>query len=296
MSVPTSIVGVHGIAQQQFGPNQLKGQWSPALRDGLEFAHRSEVGEPPLGIAFYADLFLRGASDESATKGAADGEASLLSEIEDDELADLTAAVTEVTGEEEFAAAEREAKASKGFFAGIPRALLPVMRVMDRRFGASAGVLYLGELRQVRRYLRDAALKEKADAKVREKITPECHVLIGHSLGSVVAFEYVRQNPGHQLAMLLTLGSPLALRMVRSQMPDSDYGTADGLPTNVAAWTNIRDQRDPVACAGDLKPWWSGVTDQYVNNGNKAHNVARYLSKQEAGAAVLAALPGLVPR
>ncbi|QIY59071.1 hypothetical protein HEP86_37335 [Streptomyces sp. RPA4-5] len=64
---------------------------------------------------------------------------------------------------------------------------------------------------------------------------------------------------------------------------------------NVAAWTNIRDQRDPVACAGDLKPWWPGVTDRHVDNGDKAHYVAHYLSKQEAGAAVLTALPGLAP-
>ncbi|MFD8542638.1 hypothetical protein [Streptomyces sp. NPDC059649] len=295
MSVSTSIVGVHGIAQQQLGPHQLKGQWSPALRDGLYFAHGSEVGEPPLDIAFYGDLFLRNMNVEPATKGAAEGAAGLLSDLEDEELADLSAAVADVAGEEEFAAAEAETKAAKGIADGAPSALLTVLRVVDRRFGASAGVLYLGELRQVRRYLRDNALKAETDAKVRAKMTSQCHVLIGHSLGSVVAFEYVRQNPGHPLALLLTLGSPLGLRMVRSQMPDAGYGAADGLPANVAAWTNIRDKRDPVACAGDLRPLWPGVTDRHVDNEDKAHQVVRYLSKREAGKAVLDALPGLAP-
>lgn len=61
------------------------------------------------------------------------------------------------------------AQAAQDSTKGYTRVPLPVqavMRALDRRFGAAAGVLFLGELRQVRRYLGDPALKAAAGARV----------------------------------------------------------------------------------------------------------------------------------
>jgi alpha-beta hydrolase superfamily lysophospholipase len=67
-------------------------------------------------------------------------------------------------------------------------------------------------------------------------------VLIGHALGSVVACEYLRQQSGESVDMLLTLGSPLALHMVRDRL--------QVCPLAAPAWVNVRDTRDPVTCGG----------------------------------------------
>jgi pimeloyl-ACP methyl ester carboxylesterase len=156
-----------------------------------------------------------------------------------------------------------------------------------------AGGLFVGELRQVRRYLLDPELKTKADARVAETVGGDGRILIGHSLGSVVAVEFLRQHPGYRLDLLITLGSPLGLRAIRHLMPDPEYGCAEGVPANVGAWVNLRDLQDPVACAGSLRRWWPGIREGIVDNQKSAHSVERYLSKKETGDAVLSVAPEL---
>jgi pimeloyl-ACP methyl ester carboxylesterase len=174
-----------------------------------------------------------------------------------------------------------------------PRPLQVVLRALDDTFGAAAGALYVGTFRQVRHYLRDKELKQRVDAIVDAALTPDVRILVGHSLGSVVALEFVRRHPEHQLDLLLTVGSPLGLSMIQNRSPVSSFGSTHpgGIPASVATWVNVRDPRDPVACAGDLHRGWPGILDRKVDNQGDAHNIARYLSKVESGSAIWAALP-----
>jgi hypothetical protein len=284
------IVGVHGIAQQQLGRKQLMRDWGPALEDGIEIA----VGTAPVGVsfdlAFYGNLFLR--ASQGGQKGM--GEASDLDDLSDAAIDDALTAAGEVLSEEEItAAATLPSKA----YMRTPRPLQAVLRALDAKFGAAAGVLYVGTLRQVRRYLRDGELKAAVDEIVAAKAGTDCQILIGHSLGSVVALEFVRQHPNHRLDLLLTLGSPLGLRIVQSRLPHTYFGAdaPGGIPESVATWVNVRDIRDPVACAGDLHTWWPGVEDRHVDNEGDAHNVAHYLSKGETGSVIVRAAPHLMP-
>jgi hypothetical protein len=283
------VVGVHGIAQQQRGRHQLITAWAPALADGLEATVRRRVAVPRLDMAFYGDFFL--SSGEIGTKvSRPDAGDALLEGAGPDEVVELRGLACELLSEAEIASAADAAR-DKGF-GRIPLPLQAAAKALDRRFGhRGAGVLLLGEFRQVRRYLLDPGLKERVDARTKEAATG-CRLLIGHSLGSVVAFEYIRQNPNHHLDLLLTLGSPLALRVIRELMPDAGFGGA-GLPPNVAVWVNVRDPRDPVAVAGPLSIHWTGIKDVIVNNEKSAHAVERYLSKAEVGEAILAVMPGL---
>ncbi|MGY4744956.1 hypothetical protein [Streptomyces sp. ATMOS53] len=296
----TAIVGIHGIGKQQSGRHQMAPSWRAALRDGLERASGSAMPEPPLDLAFYGHLFSPAASTSAGPrpgpgrKGPGRAEpGELFAGLDGEELEDLLQAAGEaVTPEEVEAAAASPAKA----YTRVPIPLQAVLRAMDRKFGPSAGVLYLGALRGVRQYLKDAELKECIDAAVRAGVSPACRVLIGHSLGSVIAFEYVRQNPGHRLERLITLGSPLSLRMVSRLLPNPHYGRVRGLPVTLGSWVNIRDARDPVTCGGALRRWWPGVDDRPpVDNRGDAHAVERYLGKRETGSAVLEVMPGLAP-
>jgi hypothetical protein len=288
----TVLVGVHGIGKQQFGRHQLLAPWSRAVADGLERAHGTAVQVPNLDIVFYGDLVW--SQPKSHFKARADA-VDLLEELDDDEAADLATSAAELITDEELSNAE-QAPPSKGY-SRAPGRLPRLLAALDRKFGSAAVMLFVGEFRQVRRYLRDRLIKKEVDARVREAVTADCRVLIGHSLGSVVAFEFVRNNPGQHLDLLLTVGSPLGLRMVRDRMADPGHGSTAvwGVPGNVTHWVNVRDERDPVACAGDLTTWWPGVVDRHVVNQGNAHAAERYLSKKETGQAILAAVPELAP-
>ncbi len=282
------IVGVHGIKNEQRGRNQLLASWELALADGLEFAAGRAVAAPSMDVAFYGDLFLD-SRDGDGLKGSASDEDVL--NLTEEEAADLTAALDE-SGQPDAADEVDEVVLAgpeeKGY---SPRVVQALLRRADRRFGSHAtGLLFLSELRQVRRYLLDPAIKTEADARVAGKVTPDCRVIVAHSLGSVVAFDYLRQHPDRHLGLLVTLGSPLGLNVIRRLMPDAKYGS-DHLPPNLTAWVNVRDPRDPVACAGDLSLRWPGIEDRVVNNGDQAHSVEHYLSKKTTGEAIRRALP-----
>jgi predicted alpha/beta hydrolase family esterase len=285
------IVGVHGIAQQQLGRKQLLRDWGPALSDGVEAALGRPPADPPFDLAFYGKVFdSRSALTKGSSSPIAGSEDELLANLSEAETAELVKDAAEALTPAEIAAAET-LPPSKAY-TRTPRPVQVVLRALDAKFGAAAGVFYLGAVRQVRRYLVDPEVKSQVDDIVDRAVPAACRVLVGHSLGSVVALEFLRRHPDRRMDLFVTVGSPLGLRMVRSRLPSPSFGT-DSLPPNVAAWVNVRDPRDPVACAGPLCRWWPGVDERVVDNEGDAHNVARYLSKIETGSAILDAVPQL---
>ncbi|WP_051338324.1 alpha/beta hydrolase [Streptomyces flavidovirens] len=282
------IVGVHGVGQQQLGRQQLLQAWRPALGDGLERACGQPVPEVPLDLAFYGDAFLSAPGTSIPGKSTAMG-AAWWERLDEEDYVELERAAREVLPERSI---EEEQTASDKARTRVPGFL----RAVDRHFPAG-GILAFGDLIQVRRYLVNPVVKSRVDAAVDAAVTRQCQVLIGHSLGSVVAFEYLRRHPDARLELLVTLGSPLGLRLVRERMPHPAYGTGFGVPPAVRAWVNVYDTRDPVACAGPLARWWAGVRDcPPVDNGRDAHAVTAYLGKQATGHAVLGALPDLAAK
>ena len=165
----------------------------------------------------------------------------MLVDLDDDEAADLAISAAELLNDKELCDVENVLP-SKGY-SRVPGRLPRLLAALDRKFGSAAVILFVGEFRQVRRYLRDSLIRKKVDTRVREAVIADCRVLIGHSLGSVVAFEFVRNNPGHHLDLFLTVGSPLGLRMVRDRMVQPDYGSTAvwGIPVNVTHWVNVRE-------------------------------------------------------
>jgi hypothetical protein len=130
--------------------------------------------------------------------------------------------------------------------------------------------------------IRFAALKLVSDL-----VGPETKVLLGHSLGSVVAYEaaHLMTQP---LPLLLTLGSPLGLQTIvyqrlRPQPP--------GFPPKVRRWVNVADQDNFIAAEPDLKELFgAGVPADAafeggytVDNGASPHSSDFYLEKAQVG-------------
>lgn len=102
---------------------------------------------------------------------------------------------------------------------------------------------------------------EKIRAKVREAINKaldtkaEGVILVGHSLGSVIAYDVIRELKSEKgekfpIKAFITMGSPLDwvtdLRIADKELPDSAFNIGD------VKWINFYDEQDPVPLNREL--------------------------------------------
>lgn len=275
------IVAVHGINQQYRGSHTIYSEWYPALQDGLERADFVLDSETEVKCAFYGDIFRGG----SKSKG--------------DDIPDYDADDVESGWEEEFlldlgqeaialkqAGSESDGKKKKGVIIGIQRALNVVSG--SPFFGNVAEKVVINFLKQVKTYLHDPEKREEIKNKVLAEITDDTRVLIGHSLGSVVCYEVLCQNPDLPIKAYVSLGSPLGIkRIVFDRLDPSPQNGIGSRPEGVEKWVNIADAKDIVALEKQLNPFFDGlIEDKLIDNGANAHNACRYLTTLEAGQAI----------
>ena len=84
-------------------------------------------------------------------------------------------------------------------------------------------------------------------------------MLIGHSLGSVVAYEYVCRYRPPSVELLVTLGSPLGIpKLVFDRLTPVPADGAGAWPGPVAGWVNVADPDDIVALRKQLAGLFPG--------------------------------------
>lgn len=283
------VVGVHGVGQQHQGPNQLHQAWYPALADGLQLA--GATGEVGLACAFYGDVFRPPGQPLAAGDPLYDA-----SDVKAGFEAELLAAWWTEAARIDTAVVAPDAEV----LAGVPQA---VQRALDalsgsRFFAGLAERALIFDLKQVRRYVHEPDVRRTALERVAETVASDTRVLVGHSLGSVVAYEALCAHPEWRVRALVTLGSPLGIRnlifdrLVPAPARDPVSGAFQGgWPGSVAWWTNVADQGDVVALVKDLRPrFGERVRGFLVDNGASAHDVRPYLTAVETGRAVAFAL------
>ncbi|AQS71909.1 hypothetical protein [Streptomyces pactum] len=170
----------------------------------------------------------------------------------------------------------------------VRRALNALTRI--RFFGAVSDRLLISDLKQVRRYFTEPKLREAVRTRAAELITPDTRVVVGHSLGSVVAYEVLCALPPERPPLtLVTLGSPLGLAgLVFDRLQPAPQPDRTGVwPTPVKQWTNLADSGDVVALVRELAPRFGPqVLDLLVNNGSEMHSMRAYLTAVETGTAI----------
>jgi hypothetical protein len=189
-----TIVGVHGIGQQFKGPAVQKGEWLAPLCDGVALVSSRQLGEADLTCAFYGDLFRPSGTmavgvppyDESDVSDP--WEQQLLeawwrqaAEVESDRVVSPDAAVmggVVPRRAPRFVQRALDALSHSRFFAGIAERAL------------------IFDLKQVYLYLHDREIRQEVRARVEAAVDAQrTRVLIGHSLGSVVAYECLCAHP-----------------------------------------------------------------------------------------------------
>jgi pimeloyl-ACP methyl ester carboxylesterase len=168
----------------------------------------------------------------------------------------------------------------------------------SRFFAGLTMRMLIFSLHQVRRYLTDPAVHAAIQECVASIIREDTRVVVGHSLGSVVAYEALSAHPEWPVRTLVTLGSPLGIRNLifdRLQpTPIIDGRRVRGVwPPSVRTWTNVVDAGDVVALVKDLRPLFgNGVHGFVIENFATAHDVSSYLTDKVTGAAILTGLGG----
>jgi len=276
------IVAVHGIAQQRKGESTLHTEWWPALNDGLARAGHPSLAASDLSCAFYGDLFR---PPGSKAVGDPPYDATDIDPEWEGEL--LEAWVNSAEGNEVSGSSPKTKVA-------MPRGL---QRLAERAlelpfFAALSERLLVFDLKQVRSYLFDPEVRREVQHRVEQVVAEDTRVILGHSLGSVVAYEALCAHPEWQVRALITLGSPLGIRnLIFDRLVPAPAGGRGIFPSNLGQWTNIADNGDAVALVKELAPLFgASVRDMRVSNGATAHDVRPYLTARENGGAIAEAL------
>jgi hypothetical protein len=273
------IVLVHGVGRQFDGESSLQSEWYPRALDGVLLAGGPRFEASDLVCPFYGDLFRpKGTKGLEPPYTAADMTA--------DEQALLDALWREA-GRVDPAVPTADTKVRAPSTA--QRALYALSN--SRFFSGLSERALIGDLKQLLGYF-DERNREAIRRRVVDKLTADTRVVIGHSLGSVVAYEAINAASTRRIKAFITLGSPLGIpHLVLGRLVPHPIAGAGVFPDNVERWTNVADEGDIVALTKALDPLFGGpIHDLRINNGARAHDASRYLTTVETGRAIAAAL------
>jgi hypothetical protein len=290
------VVGIHGILHEYAGSAQIENNWLLALQGGLDEAGVPRIERQDFTAVSYGSLF-RPSGRRSANVPQLSAK-----DVEEGWEQELlfawwreAAALSQGNRRENDPLGE-DPSIQKPEFQGRGRTSAVVQHALKQlaksRFFKAVGperVLIFG-LKQVRRFLHDPEMKQAILQRVSEKVSTNTRVIIGHSLGSIVAYEALCEHPEWNINTLVTLGSPLGIPglIFDSLTPKPENGR--GAWPNVKQWFNIADKGDIVALEKELAPYFGDVVDQLVYNGWESHSAERYLTARETGQAVAAGL------
>ncbi|MDN3495290.1 alpha/beta hydrolase [Planococcus sp. APC 4015] len=149
--------------------------------------------------------------------------------------------------------------------------------------------------KQARNYLGDPEIRAQVLHRILDSLPDAGRVVIvGHSLGSVIAADLVRRLPrGLEVVGMVTIGSPLAhagfnLDKLRDSMSEP--------PVNLSWWVNFWNVPDMVAAhrgVSSVFPWMVDFRiDTKVMISKQAHAATEYLGQASVGEAIGYALFG----
>lgn len=126
-------------------------------------------------------------------------------------------------------------------------------------------------LAEVRRYVENRdGISRTIRAELKNALDEAWHagervLLIGHSLGSVIAYdtlwELSRGATGGRVELFLTLGSPLATRFIRMAVKGHGLPGRDRYPNNIDRWANVTARGELVALHPKLAPFFGAMAD-----------------------------------
>lgn len=285
------LVLVHGRGQQGLDPSALQADWIRALAEGARSIGKTLPPRLNVAFPFYGDVlanFVKQANLPLTKDVIARG-----GQPNDDFLAfeaDVAETLRKQTG-----VSDQEVLSQYGTNPK-PRGPLnwewvhAIFRAIDTHGGGLSADAIEDFLRDVYLYSTVKVVRDAVDAIVRASIDERPTVVVAHSLGTVVAYNVLRQDDrALRVPLLMTLGSPLAIRAIRDQLLPLSY------PAEVSSWYNAYDPRDVVALYPlneDNFPLvppvenYAGVKNQTSDR----HGISGYLNDRQVAGRLLTAV------
>ncbi len=278
------VIFVHGRDQQDQAPRQLRANWLTAWEKGLAKSNLSLPPEENIHIPYYADTLidlmqkLIQPKKGEATRSGSDGinEAKEL-EFTKEYLKEIAQAIA--TTREERMDVQNMDERDRGVLNW--GAVQNLLGFLDRKniFGDYPVKM---ATRDVFVYLTQNHIKEAINNIVENAFDATPCVVVGHSLGSIVTYLVLKNNPQYHVKKYITIGSPLGMTSLAKHlepslvMPKCIKGDATD------RWYNVYDERDFVALHPlDKKHFDNGfdiVNSTHVkNHTDNRHGIAGYL-------------------
>lgn len=297
------VVLIHGVGRQSSCAQAELGEWIPSLVKGVLLSRHPSAGKvgaelaasvasavSVVQMAFYGDLFLSDTvqgyapTDSAETKSIAEELAVVLlqSAAHRDEprlKAQARIILSQIDSNPE------DTQGAGAMVRGAMARLDGDRWLAQRIFGLAQHAK--PDLMQVARYLTDVDTRSQIQNRLNEQITEDTCLIIGHSLGSIVAWETCHTNKRH-LPMLLTIGSPLGLDSVvyprLRPLPPM-------FPPSVQRWVNVAHPDDVVAVEPRLAPLFPSeegreVEDHNPRSAGNHHAATTYLEQAQVGYSV----------
>jgi len=226
-----SLILVHGRAQQGRSADAVKAEWLGAFTRGLARAAIDvDLSRLTVEVPYYGDILETEISAaEYLIKGATDSENA--------EGRFTTEMMREVCDEIGIRLEGQE----KGL-QNHPMTL-ELARSIEQRSGLACELALAVATHDVWQYLNNATIGNAIDALILKELSRASDgvVVLGHSLGTVIAYRAICALPDKPVSTLITLGSPLGFRPIRNRLYPRPF------PSSVRAWHNFYDPLDIVA-------------------------------------------------
>jgi hypothetical protein len=335
--VSTKIVMIHGRGQasdERTGANAdmllayedgKKRPFLAGLAKGLVLASRPPVSESDVIFPFYGNIFAQRIA-EFESRGGTAPQLELAPPSTRDEIArapvepqveDLSKLQAELLNDmaihlnydanTELAHAGRQEEIDANDLLRIPY-LTGALQFLSRKTGV-AGDIIRHHLADVAYYIGQDDMREVVLNVIRDKIRENTAagddlIIIGHSLGSVVAYDLLAATDDDTLSklnvkLLVTAGCPLGLEVVKSRVlgkvPGQPPRVPSILPAEPGAWVNAYDVLDVVALIHPLKPEFEPakdgqLVDQQTHNPSGPHAIVDYLADPDVAAPISRAM------
>ncbi len=272
------LILVHGRSQQGKAPDLLQQQWLSALKDGLQNANVELPQGIDIRFPFYgdrldelirdldtpliSDVMSRGASQDTAE---ADFRGELLYEMAQN------AGVTDSDIQSYFKGTYQERGPQNWEW------VQSILKALDSKTSLGEAAIE-AFTRDVYVYLTNKSVRKAIDGIVSASLSEGSCVVVGHSLGSVVAYNVLRNTlSAVDVRKYVTVGSPLGIRAIKRRLE-----SPLSMPGCVESWFNAMDERDVVALYPldahnfNINPAIENKTDVNNHTDNR-HGIEGYL-------------------
>lgn len=123
------------------------------------------------------------------------------------------------------------------------------------------GIFIARQMQDVESYFRNADIRNSVRGLFRDVLRDhdEPTILIAHSLGSVIAYDVLREYPDLDVSGLVTLGSPLSMDWFRDRLArPGESGDKLPVPRMLAEWVNVYSEMDPLALGSGVSRYFRG--------------------------------------